>query len=311
MDVRFLKEISEGYVIHRDLDITPNEIFENIYDLVEDLRENDLELYEDLYDNHSKMDQQQIFQTYLDFTYMDDVKNIEEVGISISLSTLLITALIAYFRKDISNATFKVLSGIGKGLDSIGSFLSQQGKRWRFRYSIIQRNAKECYQECDISKKNVSSLAYLAVSAKGSLLHPAAEQGKCLKNCYVEFQIDGISLYVKNYFTCLKGFGGFSEIQDSHSPDELMKLIQSTKLGMACSEYFNIAKKAFADFDTLLDFVYEEEDVRDAARRKLRQKMYGSKQEIQQSRDSDGYKSKQGFQKGRDSGQQPRPKWRG
>ena len=64
MDVRFLKGISEAYVMDSDLNQEPDQIFEELYDVVKFLQTYDIKLYDELYEG-TKLQQQRILKNYL------------------------------------------------------------------------------------------------------------------------------------------------------------------------------------------------------------------------------------------------------
>lgn len=61
MDVRFLKGISEAYIMDSGLEQTPDQIFEDLFDVVKFLQEYDLPLYNELYEI-TRLKQQRIFK---------------------------------------------------------------------------------------------------------------------------------------------------------------------------------------------------------------------------------------------------------
>ena len=72
MDVRFLKEISEAYIMDTELDAFPEQIFNELYGITKYIQANDLELYNELYES-SRITQQRILKTYLDCVFELDV----------------------------------------------------------------------------------------------------------------------------------------------------------------------------------------------------------------------------------------------
>jgi hypothetical protein len=307
MDVRFLKEISEAYILDNKLkEIDPtcdsDSIATHLYELVVDLRENDIELYDMLYDR-SKVTQQQIFKTYLDSVFEEirpTQENTEEVLTEFGLESIGygILMIIAYFTyKDIPKVLFGTLSKVGHFFESFGKAVSKQGRYFKFRYAIIQQNSKQCYVRCGITAENLSMTSYFAVSEKKPLFKgmltttEGLKQGTCLSECYLSSLVDVIALYMKSYFICMKTTGGDNNI-GSFDPDEIMKVISKTNISAHCKPMYDQAHEAFKNFERVLSFIYKDEQEAEKTKwiNTLRSKLYQSKKEIEGSKDFNKYR---------------------
>lgn len=288
MNVRFLKEISEAYVIDFDLKQTPDQIFEDLYDLTKFLQTFDESLYNELYEL-TRLKQQQILKGYLDLTYRPEQVQINEVfdfGLA-SGGAILSFIIVSIFRKPISNAIAKSLSTAGEVFETLGRWLARHGKYQQIRYAIIQENTKKCYVKCGIQKpSDIHILSYLTLRSSSTVGgKESIEQGMCLRECYIEELIDVIGLHMENYFACLKRTGGFSAVQRTDT-DDIMKMVSSTNVAAACESYYTAAREALDNFYRVLELVYDrrsEEDKRLEKINKLRSKIYESRQTIQKT----------------------------
>ena len=292
MDVRFLKEISEAYTIDTELNISPDIIFNELYDTVKYVRQYDPDLYNELYEV-DRIYQQRILKNYLDLCYENELaaksgeEVLEEVILEVTAGKIIaiISVILAgIYRKGISKAIFKTLSVIGKALAAIGEFISTRGKYLQLRYAIIQENANKCYIKCGISDpKKISALSYLTITTKSSFgTKQSLEQSKCLRECYIENLIEVINLHMESYFACLKRTGNFSAIQKTDA-DDIMRMISSTSLGTSCLDHYELAKNAMDSFYKILDLVYNDqfdEDRKLEWINKLRTRLYDAREQI-------------------------------
>lgn len=281
MDVRFLRELSEAYVIDIEGTVSEDQIFNEIYDMVKYIRIVDPELHDELYEVE-KVRQSQILRKYIDLVFENETEVLIEVW-EIYAGIAAMAAMYAT-RKQISKGVFKVLSVIGKRFNELGNFLAKQGKYLKIRYSIIQENFQKCYIRCGINDpKQISSLAYLNIkegSTFGTKL--SATQAECLRNCYLENLVEIINLHMECYFACLKRTGNFAAMRDTDS-DDIMRMIASTKVGAVCGQYHQLATESLDDFYKTLDLIYASPQYDDRKLewiQKLRQKIYATRQMI-------------------------------
>jgi hypothetical protein len=297
MDVRFLKDISEAYIIDTEItNATKEQVFTEIYDMLKFVRETDPELYDELYEVE-RVRQAQILRRYMDlvFTEEEDIEVqeppgpdedilTEELLTSVGL-TLALLALGSYFtRKPLSRMFFKSLSTIGGLFSDLGKWLSKNGKYAKIRYAIIQENFQKCYVKCDIrSPRDLSSLVYLSIKEGSHVATKlSATQAECLRNCYLDHIIELINLHMECYFACLKKTGNFSTVQNTDS-DDIMRMITTTKVGAVCGQYHEMAVESLKDFYSTLDYVYSDPQYDDKKLewiQKLRQKIYSTRQII-------------------------------
>jgi len=292
MDVRFLKTIAEAYVDQNRLHdkFTKEQIFEETYELIKELRDTDIDLYDHLYDTNL-LQQQQIFKTYFDYKYNPDV--LQEADPLTLLAIGGISALLFYIYGDrINRAIFSAGQKIGDVQESIGKFLSKHGRYWKFRYAIIQQNSKKCYRVCGIDEKDLSMWSYFSTGGKRPIVSNAEafKQGDCLKKCYVTYMIEALGLLSKSYFVCLKNTGGFDDIKNLR-PDDMLKSVAGLQLSAACNDYFKELKAGFDSFNDLLDYVFGKDEVKKReALQQLKNKMIESRNEITKARNMRQYK---------------------
>jgi hypothetical protein len=283
MDVRFLKDISEAYVMDSDLKVDPNQIFEELYDIVKFLQTYDNTLYNELYEV-TKLQQQRILKNYLDISYEQEDQTITEDFIV--PTSLVISAIVGkIFGKSITKVTMKALSTIGEAFETLGKWLARHGKYSQIRYAIVQENTRKCYAKCGIQKpSDIHMLTYASIKSGTSIGgERTVEQGKCLRECYIGELIDVIALHMENYFACLKKTGSFDVVQKTDS-DDIMKMVSSTNVAAACESYYNAAREALDNFYRVLEMVYDSHSEADKRLEKinaLRTKIYEARQIVQ------------------------------
>ena len=289
MDVRFLKGISEAYIMDSGLEQTPDQIFEDLFDVVKFLQEYDLPLYNELYEI-TRLKQQRIFKNYLDSIYMQETLT-EEFIVTIPAGLMLGGIVALLMGKPFERSFAKILSSIGESIETLGRKLARGGKYWQIRSAIVYENTRKCYANCGITKpSDIKLLTPLAIKSSSSIGGAkSVEQGKCLRECYIGELIDLIGLHMENYFACLKRTGAFDVVQKTDS-DDIMKMVSSTNVAAACESYYTAAREALDNFYRVLELVYDgrlEEDKRLEKINKLRSKIYESRQTIQRINDKD------------------------
>ncbi len=283
MDVRFLGEVSEAFIIKHSLysRFNAEELKEDLYELVKELRQTDIELYDHLYDT-GRIQQQKILETYLTYQYLEEEEVIQEFGTGY-LAIGGITALLTFlYQNRLNKAIFATGKNIGKVFEYVGNFLSKHGRYWKFRYAIVQQNARKCYVACGIDEKNLSAWTYFSVGSKPPNVSTAEShrQGVCLKNCYVQYSIESIALLAKSYFVCLKRSGDWRSVMDAR-PDDILTVVSGLQISSLCQTYFDDMKKAMDSFTDLLDFVYGKAGhEKQKALKDLKNKVLSSRKEI-------------------------------
>jgi len=286
MNVQFLKEISEAYIIDSNVNETQDHVFEKLYDIVKFLQEYDLSLYNELYETTS-LKKQQILKTYLDDIYYEQEEIINEMTLEVPASIILGFICFLLFGKTALTQFANILSSIGKVIEGIGNVLRKRGKYWQIRYSIVYDNTKKCYTKCGINKlSDIKMLTPFSIAKKQDLQTDFVQQGECLRECYINELIEVIALHMENYFACLKRTGSFEAIRSSNS-DDVIKLIASTNISATCETYYDMSKELLDTFYRVLDLVYIESDLRLEKVNKLRSAIYASKQKIEHTNEKD------------------------
>ncbi len=282
MDVRFLKDISEAYIMDSGLQVEPEQIFEELYNIAKFLQTYDNDLYNELYES-TKLQQQQILKRYLDISYEQHL--ISETGIIIPADTILVGIVSLIFGKSIAKTLFKAGAVLGGAFETLGKWLSRHGKYSQIRYAIIQQNTQACYSKCGIkTPADIKVFSYISIKSGSALLGiNAIQQGICLRECYITELSDLIALHMENYFVCLKKTGGFEVVQKSDS-DDIIKMISNTNIASACESYYNAAREALDNFYRVIEMVYNSQTEADKRLEKinqLRTKIYEAKQLVQ------------------------------
>jgi hypothetical protein len=282
MDNRFLKEISEAYVIDSGVSVGSEQIYEELHDIVKYLQVYDSPLYNKLYEG-TKPKQQKILKNYLDISY--ETQTLYEVEIVMSGSVILLAILSYLFRNPVSKSFWNIASTLGEGLETLGKWLARSGKYWQIKYAIVQENTRKCYAHCGITKpSDISPFTYTSIKTNSNIATPKSiEQGTCLRECYISALIEVIALHMENYFACLKRTGGFDVVLKTDS-DDIMKMVSSTNISAACESYYNAAREALDNFYRVLELVYDshsEADYRLEKINALRTKIYEARQTVQ------------------------------
>lgn len=285
MDVRFLGQVSEAFIIKNSLydKCNKDDLQQEMYSLIKELRETDIELYDHLYDT-GRIQQQRILETYLGYQYLNgDGEVIQEIETVTMLTIGGISALLTLiYQNRINRSIFKAGQLIGKAFESVGKFLTSHGRYWKFRYAIIQQNTRKCYVTCGIDEKNLSAWSYFSVGQKTPILQTTEshEQGVCLRECYVQNAIESIALLAKSYFACLKKSGDWNPVKDAR-PDDILTVVSGLQLSTLCQSYFEEMKKSMDAFTDLLDFVYGKSSPdKVKALKELKSKVLSSRKEI-------------------------------
>lgn len=290
MDVRFLKTVSEAYIVKNRLqeELTADQLFEDVYSLMKELRETDIELYDHLYDA-PKLQQESIISSYFDLQYNEE--KLEEVGTLFMVGTILGGILTYVYGDRITRSIFKFGEKFGNLMLRIGKFITKKSRYWKFRYAIIEKNAKKCYVQCGVSESDIGTFHYLSTSSKSpSMASPKTfKQGQCLAACYVQYTIECINLLCKSYFVCLKKTGEFDQVQNLRG-DDTLKILSGLKLSNTCVDYFKEMKELFDEFNDLLDYVYgKNEGKKKQAFQDLKNLLIQSKNEISRANNMKQY----------------------
>lgn len=283
MDVRFLKTISEAYIVqHRLQDkVTADELFEDVYSLMKELRETDIDLYDHLYDA-PVLQQQSIISNYFDLQYQE---KLEEIGTLFLAGTAIGLILSYIYGTRITKSMFSFAEKFAKIMEGLAKFVLKKGRYWKFRYAIIEKNAKKCYVHCGVKDSDIKASHYFSPGAQPSVVSSvkAREQSRCLAKCYVEYTIESINLLCKSYFVCLKKTGEYATLQGL-KPDDTLKVLSGLKLSNTCVDFYQEMRTLFDEFNDLLDYVYgKEETPKREALQSLKGKLIQSRNEIGKS----------------------------
>lgn len=295
MDVRFLGQISEAFIMKNSLydKCNKDDLQQEMYSLIKELRETDIELYDHLYDT-GRIQQQHILETYLSYQYLNgDGEILQEAGPITLITVGGISALLTLiYQNRINKSIFKAGQLIGKAFESVGNFLTKHGRYWKFRYAIVQQNTRKCYISCGVDEKTLSAWSYFSVGSKPPTLATTEShrQGECLKECYVENAIESIALLAKSYFACLKRSGDWAPVKDAR-PDDILTVVSGLQISTLCQSYFEEMKKSMDAFTDLLDFVYGRSSPdKQRALKDLKSKVLSSRKEIDRANNMNQFK---------------------
>ena len=153
-----------------------------------------------------------------------------------------------------------IVGSFGNSMEKVGKSIVKNGRYFRFRYAIIQKNAAQCYKEADITKEELGLIDHFII---GKIKFPVVTErmiktSGILQDCFIAYSIKSIGLYMQAYFICLKKTGAFQDYERMN-PDELMKIISGVQLSTACQEYHAEIREYVDKFYSLLDFAYSDD----------------------------------------------------
>ena len=224
MHINYIKSLAESYVIDKELykkNITPDQLSNEFSGLLKEIWENNIEVY-DMVNNFNKFEQQTIFTNYFDIVFINE--DIEEINESIAIvltasfwikfiQASIFSLFVLSLSKPLSRATMKLANTLARWTNSLGKVLSKAGKQTQLAYSIIQMNAKKCYNECDFNKEDAGIFDYLASYNKETVQNTIGKIVKseknlkklnCLRECYIKTIRELVKLNIQTYFNCLK-----------------------------------------------------------------------------------------------------------
>jgi len=307
MDRRFLLELCDAYLIDHNVHANHDKkiisqmkekITFEVLDLVQELRDTDIELYNQLWDQ-TKTYQQQVIKSYLDMCYevdnqVDENGEVIQEGLTFAGGAIITAALYYISQGQISKFTFNTLSTIGKVMESVADKIRKQGRYFKFRYAIVQRNAMKSYANCGVDPKDINVMTYMQAGQSNFPFSSniAMKQGSCLRESYVNYVIEVICLQLKNYFACLKWTNDFSVVEKSNGND-LMKTISGLNLSAACKEHYDDVRESFSNFHDLIEFVYDDDDRRKMdMTEKLKKRVVESRDQIKRTKNVNQFNSK-------------------
>lgn len=291
MDATFLGKIVKAYLKEhniysqfeqKDMPSIKNKIITELSDAILELREYDYELYEQLY-NRSHGYQADIIKSYLNYTFQPDNELYESIEMIIGATLTGIISLL--YSNKVSGFIMRQIHHIGEGFESVGKFLVKRGRYFKFRYAIVNKNAKECYAACGVDPKQLSGTTYLNIGDGGIGIGSKStlDAAECLSDCYVGHAIESINLLMQGYFVCLRNTGEYHQVSNAN-PDDLMKVVTGLELGNSCHEYYEMTKEAFDNFNSLLDFLYKTNySKKQKAMRQLKTTLIKAKKTVERS----------------------------
>jgi len=252
-------------------------VVNDIVTVLENLFETDIEMYDKFMDK-PKYTQVQIIENYIKMTYSNE-EVLNELFGTLIMWTGFLYSLTVLMSKPVSKVTASIVSAIGSCMDRVGKFLSQQGKEFKLRYSIIYQNLNHCYIEAGIRPDEMSAFHYAAVSDDAVLpkMDIVAKKTDILKNCYLNALIETIGQLFKSYTLCLQKTGDLNTLSKI-SDDDILKVISGLKLSTVCKEYYNLIRETFENFNALLDLIYDNESKKSDAMDKLKKELIKSKE---------------------------------
>lgn len=283
MKIEYIRTLAEAYVMDNQLykeQISPDDLYENFYGLIKDIRVNQPYIYESIHESN-KFAQQKIFANYFDLTFKKDIvfENVEfdtlnEMLDPVSWGTILTTGIGVYiankYKSPVSKTVMRLLNVIATVANTVGDTLSKYGNQTRLAFAIIQKNSKKCYDDCKFDPGTAGPTDYMTQFDKHGLFRElgrvfqsedAEAQSLCLRSCYLYAMKEVVKLSAHTYFTCLKNTGDLSRLPLERDFSAYQNIIVKSSLNVSCDNLAKNLKDAFKNFDEVLTLIYEDEPV--------------------------------------------------
>ncbi len=277
MHINYIKSLAESYVIDKELykkNITPDQLSNEFSGLLKEIWENNIEVY-DMVNNFNKFEQQTIFTNYFDIVFINE--DIEEINESIAIvltasfwikfiQASIFSLFVLSLSKPLSRATMKLANTLARWTNSLGKVLSKAGKQTQLAYSIIQMNAKKCYNECDFNKEDAGIFDYLASYNKETVQNTIGKIVKseknlkklnCLRECYIKTIRELVKLNIQTYFNCLKNTGDLAKMPLEKDFTSFQRLIIKSGLSNACDDLRRVTAESLDRLDDVLNIAYD------------------------------------------------------
>ena len=265
MKMILLDKICESYLIKNEVyNEINNEQFKKIKTyIVNELHTNltnlyntDIEMYHKFIDRPIYV-QTQIVEFYLKLRYSTD----EVLTEGFMFTAGMYLGLAVFASKPISKIVAQGVDWIAGITDKLGKFISTISKELKLRYAIVYKNLDACYKEAGVQPDDLSAFHYTGVNDDPvfpQFSPNIAKQTEKLKECYVAYQIETLSMLFKAYFLCISKTGDAASIKKLQD-DDLLKVLSGLQLSTVCKEYYNIIKDSFDSFYKLLDLIYDKD----------------------------------------------------
>lgn len=297
MDQKFIQNMVDAYFIDNNIyedetkKITKDAFSKDILNEMRDLRENDLELYDRVY-NMSRTNQNFVIRNYLSSHFInEDTDENSELVESFTGSIVFGGAILLIMRllvpHKVSNTTFKALERVSTVWQTVTKWMAKFGSKTRVRYAIVKQNTESCYKRCGVRNEDMTLSHYSGVHTSdpwwGSWSNLERRRvGECLRECFLNTQVESINLYMENYFECLKKSG----VNLQNADDDLMKFVSRMDSSHVCQDFHSYAKKLFDNFEMTLNMVFSSSEDKEKQQwyNKLKEKLYKTRQKIERQR---------------------------
>ena len=280
MKQEYIRRLAEAYVMDNQLykeQISPDDLYENFYGLIKDVRENQPYLYESVHESN-KFAQQKIFTNYFDLTFKKDIvfENVEildEFLEPVSWGTItaigLVGILIKKYKQPVSKVVMRIANVVALAANNIGDTLTKLGSHTRLAFAIIQKNSRKCYDECKFDPETAGITDYMTQYGKHGVFREVGRvlqseddeaQSLCLRSCYLYAMKEVVKLSAHTYFTCLKNTGDLSRLPLERDFSAYQSVIVKSSLNVSCDSLAGVLKDAFKNFDDALNLIYDDDE---------------------------------------------------
>jgi hypothetical protein len=281
LKIDYIRRLAEAYVMDNQLyneKLTPDDLYENFYGLIKDIRVNQPYMYQTIHESN-KFVQQKIFTNYFDLTFkkdvvFEDVEILDEIAIEMTLGTigtiLLGWIAVKKFNAPISRPLFRLINAVTTKINQFGKSISEFGGHTRLAFAIIQTNSRKCYDQCNFNPDTAKLTDYMTQHSKGGLVRELgrtfqSEEDEtkmdCLRSCYLYTMKEVVKLSAHTYFTCLKNTGDLSKLPLERDFSAYQTIIIKSGLNASCDSLSTLLKDAMSNFNEVLNLIYDDEPV--------------------------------------------------
>jgi len=263
MDNIFLKEITEGYLVDRNLsDSKRNEIFNYLVNTRNFIRETETEIYEEIQYGMSRLSQQKLFSSILDEIYLEE--SLLLIG-AIGAGLITLYKLFDGFDHVLAKlfaSTQKIHDSIRDDLKNsdLNQFSKSQSNRYKIVSKLLDSNFSNCSSMCGvndlnkISKEEITNYMRVMFEPEKDYKWVGPKHAKnanCLISCYLDYISGSIAELNLLYKQCLQKTGEPISQFDNELTHKIMPL------GNKCEQLRKDLNDLRKEFDDFLKHLYK------------------------------------------------------
>ena len=178
--------------------------------------------------------------------------------VCICLATM---AMATFTTSSVIKDQLELINEVAKSIIKLTKYISKAGTQYQYRYTIIYKNEEKCYAKAGLNPKTLGIGAFSAVKI-GSIFRDilsgtTVDKIDILRNCFLQSYLDRISIFFDMYFDCLRQTGDWNNVRYMNDDKFIQMFRMHGKLYPMCDEYRNLAVDAIGDFESLVDFLFK------------------------------------------------------